>query len=62
MNTHANRKHEQKGEAEYVRANQDHIYKIEIDHLCQRIGGLCAKTIPENIPVLFHTKCGPAVI
>lgn len=45
-----------------MHANQDHIYKIEIDNLWQRIGGLCAKTIPEHIPVLFHTKCGPAVI
>lgn len=45
-----------------MRANQAHIYKIEIDNLWQRIGGLCAKTIPEYIPVLFHTKCGPAVI
>lgn len=31
--------YEQKGEAEHVRANQDHIYKIEIDNLWQRISG-----------------------
>lgn len=60
--TRKQKTYEQKGEAEYVHANHDHVYKIEIDNLRQRIGGLRAKTIPEYIPVLFHTECGPAVI
>lgn len=54
--------YEQKGESEYVHVNHDHIYQMEIDNLWQRVGGLCAKTIPEYIPALFHIKCRPAVI
>lgn len=61
MNTRKQKTYEQRGASEYVHANHDHICKMEIDILWQAVGGLCAKTIPENIPALFHAKGDPVI-